>query len=101
MIHTTAKKIGIAATANTPTCPMTWRAAAPVCAAAEALCEVDDGVVELCNDVLEALEDRAEAKLVAVWLVVALVVDATAHALSLVAVPAVLVVGSAVTLVIV
>jgi hypothetical protein len=64
---------------------------------AEALCEVDNGVVGLCDDVPEALEDRAEFDPAAIWLVLALVVDAVVDALSLVAVPAVVVVGSAVT----
>jgi hypothetical protein len=47
--------------------------------------------------VLEALEVRAEVEPAKVWLVLALVVETVADALSLVAVPAVVVVGSAVT----
>jgi hypothetical protein len=76
---------------------MAWRAAAPVWAAAEALCEVDVEGPEFSDDVLEALEDRAEVESAAVWLVLTLVVEIVADALSLVAVLAVVVVGSAVT----
>jgi hypothetical protein len=47
--------------------------------------------------VLEALEEREEVDPAAVWLVLALVVDAVANPLSLVADEAVVVVGSAVT----
>jgi hypothetical protein len=54
-------------------------------------------VLELCDTVIEALEDRAEVELVVVWLVLTLVVDAVADPLSLAALAAVVVVGSAVT----